>query len=215
MEACQREMKGLSEQMIGLVLGSLGLTPEDIKWVEPRTGSRQAQDVLQLNSYPVCPDPSRAMGLAPHTDSSLLTLLYQSNDTGGLQVLVETLGWVPVNPISGAIVVNVGDLMHILSNARFKSAVHRAAVNKIHHRVSIAYFHGPPSDVKVSPLTQLTDIDHPPLYRPVTWKEYLDAKATHFDKALEVIRNNDLRKSSPLSPPPSCIVGPKDEHNLL
>lgn len=195
MEAYQREMKGLSEKIIGLVLGSLGLTHEDMKWVEPRNGFRQPQALLQLNSYPICPDPNNAMGLAPHTDSSLITLLYQSN-TGGLQVLVETLGWVPVNPIPGAIVVNVGDLMHIISNARFKSVVHRAVVNKIHHRVSIAYFYGPPRDVKVSPLIQLTDSDHPPLYRPVTWKEYLDAKATHFNKALEVIQINDVRTSS-------------------
>lgn len=176
----------LSEKMIGLVLGSLGLTHEDVK----RLGCQaQAQGLLHLNSYPECPDPGRAMGLAPHTDSSLLTLLYQSN-ASGLQVFVDdTLGWVPVNPITGAIVVNVGDLMHILSNARFKSALHRAVVNETHHRVSVAYFYGPPSDLKVAPLNKLTDHDHPPLYRPVTWKEYLDAKATHFNKALEVIRN--------------------------
>lgn len=197
MEEYQREMTGLSEKMIGLVLGSLGLTHEDVK----RLGCQaQAQGLLHLNSYPECPDPSRAMGLAPHTDSSLLTLLYQSN-ASGLQVFVDdTLGWVPVNPITGAIVVNVGDLMHIMSNARFKSALHRAVVNKTHHRVSVAYFYGPSRDLKVSPLIKLTDHDHPPLYRPVTWKEYLDAKATHFNKALEVIRNTSSSLSTLMNP---------------
>lgn len=183
MEEYQKEMKGLAAKLIELMLRSLGLNNEDAKWL------RHPRSLLQLNSYPVCPDPTRAMGLAPHTDSSLLTLLYQTT-TGGLQVLVDGVLWAPVYPTAGALVVNVGDLMHILSNGRFKSAVHRAIVNKVHHRISIAYFYGPPWDVKISPLTKLIDHDHPPLYHPVTWREYLGYKATHFNKALELIRND-------------------------
>ncbi|XP_028950702.2 gibberellin 3-beta-dioxygenase 3-like [Malus domestica] len=184
MEEYQKEMKGLALKLIGLMLGSLGLNYEDVKWLKPKNSSRP-QTVLQLNSYPVCPDPTRAMGLAPHTDSSLLTLLNQSS-ISGLQVLVDGIRWVPAHPIPGALVVNVGDLMHILSNGQFKSAAHRAVVNEVHHRISMAYFYGPPMDVKISPL-----IDHNhPLYQPVTWKEYLDYKATHFEKALEVIRTD-------------------------
>ncbi|KAA8535018.1 hypothetical protein F0562_030021 [Nyssa sinensis] len=187
MEDYQKEMKRLSERIIMLMLESLGLAREDLKWLKPNKGSKQAQGLLQLNSYPVCPDPTRAMGLAPHTDSSLLTLLYQSN-ISGLQVLQDNSGWVTVQPLAGALVVNIGDLMHILSNGQFKTVLHRAVVNKTQHRLSIAYFYGPPRDVMVSPAMKLTDGDHPPLYRPVTWKEYLDAKAIYFNKALELIR---------------------------
>ncbi|KAK6236280.1 hypothetical protein SCA6_011617 [Theobroma cacao] len=167
-----------------------GLThEEDVKWFEPmKEGCDQSTCVLQLNSYPVCPDPGRAMGLAPHTDSSVLTLLYQGN-ISGLQVQRDdAAGWMPVEPVEGALVVNVGDLMHIVSNGRFKSVLHRALVNNEHHRVSTAYFYGPPRDAKVSPLRKLIDRDHPPLYRPVTWKDYLEAKSKHFSKALESIR---------------------------
>ena len=109
MEEYQKEMKGLALKLIGLMLGSLGLNYEDVKWLKPKNSSRP-QTLLQLNSYPVCPDPTRAMGLAPHTDSSLLTLLNQSS-ISGLQVLVDGIRWVPAHPIPGALVVNVGDLM--------------------------------------------------------------------------------------------------------
>ncbi|XP_021903149.1 gibberellin 3-beta-dioxygenase 3-like [Carica papaya] len=188
MEEYQKLMKGLSQKIIRLMLMSLGLTNRDLKWFKPKTRSAlQAQSALQLNSYPVCPDPDEAMGLAPHTDSSLLTLLYQGN-INGLQVLKENLGWVPVEPVSDSLVVNVGDLMHITTNALFKNVLHRAAVNKTRHRISVAYFYNPPKNTKISPLTKLTDVDHPPLYRAVTWEEYLDAKATHFNKALDWIR---------------------------
>ncbi|GMY35954.1 gibberellin 3-beta-dioxygenase 3-like [Fagus crenata] len=188
-EVCQKEMKDLTERILGLTLVSLGLTREDVKWFKPKDRSKQAQALLHLNSYPICPDPSRAMGLGPHTDSSLLTLLYQSSTTG-LQVLRDNVGWVPVHPISGALVVNIGDLMHILSNGQFKSAMHQAVVSKTHHRISAAYFYGPPREVKISPLMKLIDRKHPPLYRPVTWKEYLDAKAMHFNKTLDLLRND-------------------------
>ncbi|KAF5748626.1 gibberellin 3-beta-dioxygenase 3-like [Tripterygium wilfordii] len=186
MEKYQKEMKVVAERLMGLMLTSLDLevAQEDLKWLKPKS----PQALLQLNSYPICPDPDRTMGLAPHTDSSLLTLLYQSN-TNGLQILKDdSIGWVPVDPVNGALVVNVGDLMHIVSNGRFKSALHRAVVNKTRHRISIAYFYGPPREVKISPLMKLIDYDHPPVYRAVTWKEYLDAKAVHFNRALEMIK---------------------------
>ncbi|GAV88716.1 2OG-FeII_Oxy domain-containing protein/DIOX_N domain-containing protein [Cephalotus follicularis] len=192
MEDYQKEMKDLTERIIEQMFKSLGLAQDDVKWFKPRNGHCEPQAMLQLNSYPVCPDPRHAMGLAPHTDSSLVTLLYQSSISSGLQVLRDNIEWVPVHPIDGALVVNAGDLMHIISNGRFKSALHRAVVNKTHHRISIAYFYGPPRDIKISPSVKLIDHDHPILYRPVTWKEYLDAKATHFNKALEFIRHDVL-----------------------
>ncbi|XP_002514367.2 gibberellin 3-beta-dioxygenase 1 [Ricinus communis] len=189
MEACQKEMKGLSERIIGIMFKSLGLNEEDVKFLGLKDGSQYPQGALQLNSYPKCPDPDRAMGLAPHTDSSLITVLHQGG-VSGLQVFKEGIGWVSVSPVDDALVVNIGDLMHIISNGRFKCAQHQAVVNKTRHRISVAYFYGPPGDVKISPLMQLVDFDHPVLYCPVTWKEYLDAKAIYFDKALDFIKND-------------------------
>lgn len=45
-------------------------------------------------------------------------------------------------PFEGALVVNVGDLMHILSNGRFRSVGNRAVVKGCKHRVSVAYLYG-------------------------------------------------------------------------
>ncbi|EXB76251.1 Gibberellin 3-beta-dioxygenase 3 [Morus notabilis] len=103
------------------------------------------------------------MGLAPHTDSSLLNCPLPKL-RGPPK---ENIGWVPVHPVNDAL-VNLGDMMHIMTNGRFKSVVHRAVVNKTHHRVSVTYFYGPPKEEKISPLTQMINSDHPPLYRGVT-----------------------------------------------
>ncbi|KAK9031677.1 hypothetical protein V6N11_055969 [Hibiscus sabdariffa] len=165
MEQWQAKIKILIEKIVSIMLGSLGLThEEDMQWFELKNGCDRVQCVLQLNSYPMCPDPDRAMGLAPHTDSSLITLLYQGN-INDLQVYKDGERWVAIEPIEGVLVVNLGDLMQIVSNGRFKTVLHRAVVNKTQHRVSTAFFYMPLWDVKVLPLRKLVDSDHPPLYQ--------------------------------------------------
>lgn len=184
-EEYEKEMKKLAGRLMKLILESLGVAEEDAKWAVGPRGERCS--ALQLNSYPACPDPGRAMGLAEHTDSTVLTILHQSN-TSGLQVFREGSGWVTVPPIPGALVINAGDLLHILSNGLYHSVLHRAVVNRSRHRISVAYLYGPPPGIKISPLSKLVAEGQPPLYRAITWSEYLGTKAKHFDKALSSVR---------------------------
>ncbi|KAK4413893.1 Gibberellin 3-beta-dioxygenase 1 [Sesamum alatum] len=187
-EEYQKEMKNLASRLMGLMLGSLGVTKDDVKWVGAKDEPKERGPALQLNSYPPCPDPNRAMGMAAHTDSTILNILHQSN-TSGLQVFRgDNTGWTTVQPHPGALVILLGDLMHILSNGSYLNPLHRAFVNLTQHRLSMVYLHGPPSSVKISPLPQLVDHHNPPLYRPATWSEYLGIKAQYFDKALTTIR---------------------------
>ncbi|OUZ99656.1 Oxoglutarate/iron-dependent dioxygenase [Macleaya cordata] len=184
-EEYRNEMKKLSERLMCLMLSSLGINTEDPNWTGSSSTGEQKDtlSLLQLNSYPVCPDPNRAMGLGPHTDSPFFTVVHQTGP--GLHVHRNQVGWVEVPPLQNALTIHIGDLFTVLSNGRFMSCVHRAAVNQTRHRLSVVYLHGPPMDVKVSPLMKLVDPDHPPLYRSVTWKEFLDIKAKNFDKALD------------------------------
>ncbi|XP_047332138.1 gibberellin 3-beta-dioxygenase 1-like [Impatiens glandulifera] len=186
-EQYQQEMKNLVQRLMWLILGSLGMTHEDIQWGGSNGDFEGACAAIQLNSYPPCPDPNRAMGLAAHTDSTLLTVLYQTN-TSGLQVHREGFGWVTVPPIPGGLVIHVGDLLHILSNGSYPTVFHRAMVNRTQHRLSVAYLYGPPTYAKISPLPKLVDSRRPALYRSVTWAEYLRTKAKHFNKALSMLR---------------------------
>ncbi|XP_014516137.1 gibberellin 3-beta-dioxygenase 1-like [Vigna radiata var. radiata] len=180
-------MKELAAKLMRLVLASLGISKEDVKWAGPRGEFNGACAALHWNSYPSCPDPDRAMGLAAHTDSTLLTILHQNN-VSGLQVLKDGEGWVAVPPLSGGLVVNIGDLLHILSNGLYPSVLHRVRVNRSWQRFSVAYLYGPPRNVEVSPNEKLVGPGRPCLYRSVSWKEYLGIKAKHFNKALSAVR---------------------------
>nr|CAD1826427.1 unnamed protein product [Ananas comosus var. bracteatus] len=75
--------------------------------------------------------------LSEHQDGNCLTFVFQ-DDIGGLEVLKDG-EWIPVDPTDGSIIVNVGDIFQVLSNNKFKSAMHRVT-RKSTHRHSFAYF---------------------------------------------------------------------------
>lgn len=200
MEKCQKEMKLLSEKLMRLIMFKiLKISEEEVKnWLSSNTNTysssanKNCSTALQLNSYPPCPDPNKTLGLAPHTDTSLITILQQTQ-TSGLQVFKDGVGWVLVRPISDALVINVGDFLDVISNGRFHSVLHRVMVNQSNQRFSLAYFYSPPIDFCVSPLlSKCTDseAEHQllPLYRTVSVKDYVAIKAKNLNKALSLVK---------------------------
>ncbi|KAL7122188.1 hypothetical protein ACP275_01G029300 [Erythranthe tilingii] len=187
MDNYQKKMKSLAYKLFLIILKSLGYDENNQETSLLSASLNQSQGALQLNSYPSCPNPSRAIGLAPHTDSLLLTILHQ-NDTNGLQIFREGgVGWVPVTPLKGALVINVGDLMHILSNGCFPTVYHRVVPNETRrHRFSVAYFYGPPADSTVAPLAVVGR--QFPRFRAVTVREYIGLKNKHLEKAIGLIK---------------------------
>ncbi|KAF9605627.1 hypothetical protein IFM89_017970 [Coptis chinensis] len=67
--------------------------------------------LLGINQYPPCPDPTLTLGLPKHSDPNLLTLLLQG-DVSGLQVLNEG-EWIAVEPLPSAFTINLGHLLQV------------------------------------------------------------------------------------------------------
>ncbi|CAL9118103.1 unnamed protein product [Musa acuminata var. zebrina] len=191
MEEYNRLIKALSGRLLRSMMLSLGLHEEDMDWAGLLS---KADPVLQLNYYPVCPEPDRAIGIAHHTDSSFITILYQSSGESGLQLVhrEDAAGparWVTVPPRRGALVVNVGDLCEIVFNGRIRSVMHRAIVNRTQTRVSVAYFCGPPRQFNVAPIEKLVGPNERPAYRAMSWPEFLSLKRKLYNKTLEYLRS--------------------------
>ncbi|XP_010243876.1 PREDICTED: flavanone 3-dioxygenase-like [Nelumbo nucifera] len=125
---------------------------------------------LLTNFYPKCPQPELALGVKRHTDPSTIVLLVQ-DQVGGLQATRDGgKTWVTVQPIQGALVVNIGDHGYFLSNGRFKSADHQVAVNSSYSRLSIATFHNPTPEAIVYPL-KIRQGEKAVLDEPITFTE--------------------------------------------
>lgn len=63
--------------------------------------------------------------------------------------------------------------LQVLSNTRYKSVLHRAAVNSSSMRLSLACFLNPPLSATVEAPAELITEERPQVYRPFTWLEYL------------------------------------------
>ncbi|XP_021624634.1 2-oxoglutarate-dependent dioxygenase 19 [Manihot esculenta] len=160
-EIARELLRGISE--------SLGLGPN---YIQKAMNLEQGLQVIAANFYPPCPQPEIAMGMPPHSDHGLLTLLIH-NGISGLQVQHEGK-WVNVNGIPNSILVNIGDHLEILSNGKYRSVLHRAAVNNKVTRISIAIAHGPSLDTVVSPAPELLESEKKAAaYTGIKYKDYL------------------------------------------
>ncbi|XP_030500834.2 S-norcoclaurine synthase 1 [Cannabis sativa] len=144
---------------LGLELDTLSSKFED---------GRQA---IRINFYPPCVEANKVMGLTPHSDATGLTLLLQVNDVQGLQIN-KNGKWILVKPVPGAFIVNIGDIIEIMSNGEYKSMEHRVVVNPMKQRLSIAAFHGPHAKDIIGPLQDLVTKSKAK-YKTIITEDYL------------------------------------------
>jgi isopenicillin N synthase-like dioxygenase len=118
------------------------------------------------------------MGNTPHTDGLGLTVLLHVDDTPGLQMLRDGRWfWFPVRPLPSALVVNDGDILHILTNGAYKSIEHRVVVNAERGRTTAVIFQDASVDGLVTPLPELLlKGGEAPRYKSIPRFEYLKVR---------------------------------------
>ncbi|KAL8123541.1 hypothetical protein AgCh_011495 [Apium graveolens] len=110
-------------------------------------------------------------GLSEHEDGNIITLVLQ-DDVGGLEVR-KNGEWIPATPTEGTLIVNLGDVVQVLSNNKYKSATHRVVTTKGRKRYSYAFFYNLQGDKWVEPLPEFTTaIGELPKYRKFLFKDY-------------------------------------------
>ncbi|CAA2950952.1 DMR6-LIKE OXYGENASE 2-like [Olea europaea subsp. europaea] len=168
LEYCEKT-RNLVRKLVRGISESLGL--EEYELVKTLNLDSSLQ-ILIANYYPPCPQPQLALGMPPHSDHGLFTLLIE-NQVGGLQIQHKG-EWFNVNALPNSILVNTGDHLEIFSNGKYKSVLHKAIVNNKNTRISIAMTNGPSLNTIVSPSSKLVENEGcEPAYIPMKYKDYL------------------------------------------
>lgn len=101
-------MQQVVRQLLEIISLALGLSPSHC---QDAFGAEHIA-ALRINYYPPCPQPESVLGLSPHSDGGYLSVLLQSSDVGGLEIK-HNGEWLLVDPVPGALVVNVADMLEV------------------------------------------------------------------------------------------------------
>ena len=92
-------------------------------------------------------------GVGSHADYGFVTLLLQDG-VGGLEVLPPgATEWAPVEPIPGALVVNLGEMLEVATEGYLAATIHRVqAPPPGVDRYSVPFFWSPRLDAVIDPV---------------------------------------------------------------
>ncbi|NML93027.1 isopenicillin N synthase family dioxygenase [Novosphingobium olei] len=159
--AYYEHVTGIGRQIFGAFALALGL---DEDFFDAHTQHPPSQ--LRLIHYPHDPAAHDRPGIGSHTDYECFTLLHAT--TAGLQIVDRDGEWLDVPLLPNSLIMNIGDMMEIMSNGRYVATRHR--VKKVaQERYSFALFHACDYDHVVAPVVR----GEVPRYAPLKSGEHL------------------------------------------
>ncbi|KAB2018049.1 hypothetical protein E1A91_D08G205200v1 [Gossypium mustelinum] len=134
---------------------------------------------IRLLHYPDLNSSSEEIfGASAHSDYGMVTLLV-TDGVPGLQICREKSKqpqvWEDVPSMSGAFIVNIGDMMERWTNGLFRSTLHRVLQPR-QDRYSVAFFTNPSKDCIVECLESCCTESCPPRFPPIKAIDYLEER---------------------------------------
>lgn len=159
--------------------------------------------VMRMIGYPKLETPlaegqdATEFSCGEHSDYGCVTLLLADPTPGALQVLSKDgKTWLNADPIPGAFVVNIGDMIERWTNGLWKSTRHRVIHRGDGYRVSVPFFYEPNFEAMVKPLTKCVDrTGGVPVHKGNTYGEHLLGKV--FNNFYSEVIGEDNGKNAP------------------
>lgn len=132
----------------------------------------EPQYTLRMTHYPPQDADADGFGIAPHTDTSFLTILAQ-NRIPGLSIRTPSGKWIDAPAWDDHFLVNGGDMLRRWTNERFLATPHRAINRSGGARYAIPFFFDCAADHVMTCLPTCQGPGNPPKYPPFTYTEYM------------------------------------------
>ena len=131
------------------------------------------QYTLRMSHYPpVEVVEENEFGIAPHTDTSFMTLLAQ-NKIPGLSLRTGTGKWIDAPALDGHFLVNGGDMLRRWTNERFLATPHRVLNRSGRDRYAIPFFFDCHVDWPIECLPTCVSASSPAKFEPFTYASYM------------------------------------------
>lgn len=142
----------VGHELLDALLAALGLPADTVDPLLVEDGARRGHLHGKLLRYPPEPHPS-GQGVGAHKDYGFLALLVQDG-VGGLQAKLPDADdvWVDLAPRDDALVINLGEMLEILTDGYLVATPHRVLSPQARERHSVAVFLGPRLDAVVRPV---------------------------------------------------------------
>ena len=135
----QQQLTNVTVRLLRAMLEALALPADALDHtIQGMAGNEGPYQHMKLIRYPVAAAHASKQGVGAHKDPGYLTLVMQDNQAG---LEVETAdGWILAEPVPGAFVVNIGELLEMASNGYLKATTHRVTSPQQQDRYSVAFF---------------------------------------------------------------------------
>ena len=167
------KMTKLCDRLTLIIMNSLG-----VKELDYQNLFERPTIWLRLLYYPpqILPD-NDLYGSAPHRDFGALTVLAQ-DQVGGLQVQSPDGDWLDVPELPNSFVVNVGNMLHRLTNGLLISTPHRVINKSSNERYSCPFFYDPNINAVIKPQGNRVSANNPENFEPIIYCDYLKHELT-------------------------------------
>ncbi|KAM7257384.1 hypothetical protein ACFE04_013125 [Oxalis oulophora] len=120
----------------------------------------------------------KIVGLIAHTDKNFVTILHQ-NQVGGLELQSRDGDWIPVKPSStDSFIVFAGETLYAWLNGWVRLPPHRVVMTGDEDRYTMALFSVAKSGYIVKSPEEMVDEEHPLLFKPFDYAEFLKLLST-------------------------------------
>ena len=166
--AYQAALERLALALLPLYALALDLPPD---WFDDKF--RDPMYTLRMSHYPrVDVVEDNEFGLAPHSDTSFMTLLAQ-NQVPGLSIRLPNGNWIDAPALAGSFLVNGGDMLRRWTNERFLATPHRVINRSGQERYAIPFFFDCNYRTVMACLPTCAGPGNPPKYEAITYPDYM------------------------------------------